>query len=173
MRPSFRGLLIIVVAVAMAACSGGGGLKTEMRRGAAPAPAPANQAELFTADYRYAPPWWQTCIGLPDDWQKTLVSKEGVLLYDYIRGNEFGTRVSVGLDLPSETTMTQAMPDARVPVIETILSDKDGKELMRWTALAVVPGDDQKLPFRRGTKADDGKPARGDLLLVKKAPAYP
>ena len=170
MRPSFRGLLIIVVAVAMAACSGGGGLKTEMRRGAAPAPAPANQAELFTADYRYAPPWWQTCIGLPDDWQKTLVSKEGVLLYDYIRGNEFGTRVSVGLDLPSETTMTQAMPDARVPVIETILSDKDGKELMRWTALAVVPGDDQKLPFRRGTKADDGKPARGDLLLVKKAP---
>ena len=37
----------------------------------------------WTIDFRYAPPWWQTSICLPDDWQKTLVGKEGSLLYDY------------------------------------------------------------------------------------------
>jgi hypothetical protein len=169
MRFPFRTAILVSLTLILAACSGGG-LKTETRRDAPPAPVKANQADLYTADYRYAPPWWQTCIGLPDDWQKTLVSKEGVLLYDYIRGNEFGTRVSVGLESAGETTSAQAMPDPRVPVVETILSDQAGRELMRWSALAVVPGDDQKLPFRRSSQADEGKPARGDLLLVEKAP---
>jgi hypothetical protein len=169
MRPSFRWTVPVLLAAALASCQNGG-LKTETRRDKAPAPAPANQADLFTADYRYAPPSWQTCIGLPDDWQKTLVSKEGVLLYDYIKGNEFGTRVSVGINGAAETVSAQAMADPRVPIVETVLSDKGGRELMRETALAVVPGDDQKLPLRRNTKADEGRPARGDLLLIKKTP---
>jgi len=170
MRATSHGIALIVIAFILAACSSGGGLKTETRRDIGPAPAPADQAELFTADYRYAPPWWQTCIGLPDDWQKTLVSKEGALLFDYVRGNEFGTRVSIGLERAAETTSVQGMSDARVPVVETIMSDKNGQELLRWSALAVAPGDDQKLPFRRNSQADEGRPARGDLLLVNKAP---
>ena len=30
-----------------------------------------------------SPPYWQTAICLPDDWQKTLVGKDGAMLYDY------------------------------------------------------------------------------------------
>ncbi|MGO8753033.1 MAG: hypothetical protein ACLQNE_44390 [Thermoguttaceae bacterium] len=39
-------------------------------------------AAPLVVDHRYAPIWWQTLICLPDDPQKTLVGKEGTLLYD-------------------------------------------------------------------------------------------
>lgn len=142
--------------------------KFEVRRDASPTTAPPEQAALFTIDYRYAPPWWQTCIGLPDDWQKTLVSKEGSLLYDYIRGSEFGARVSIGLDGGTTGVSAQSMPDPRVPMVETMLTGTDGRELLRWSALAVTPGPDQKLPLRGKPRGDEAKPARGDILLVRK-----
>ncbi len=164
-RPALLGLMIM----AAAACGGGGGLA--IRRDAPPAPAPA-AADLFTADFRYAPPWWQTAIGLPDDWQKTLVSKEGVLLYDYIKGNEFGTRVAISVAGGPAAETTQTMADPRVPVVDTVLADAQGKELARWRALAVVPGEDQALPAARRARTAPApdKPARGDLLLVRKSP---
>jgi hypothetical protein len=43
----------------------------------------SRQRPAWTVDHRYAPVWWQTAICLPDDWQKTLVGKEGTLLYDH------------------------------------------------------------------------------------------
>ena len=52
----------------------------------------------WTIDFRYAPPGWQTAICLPDDWQKTLVGKDGSLLYDYPGSySGFGTRITFGL----------------------------------------------------------------------------
>jgi hypothetical protein len=33
--------------------------------------------ELGRVDFRYAPPWWQSAICLPDDPDKILVGKEG------------------------------------------------------------------------------------------------
>ena len=162
--------LLIAACVLIALASGcGKTAKFSLRRDAAPAPAPAGQADLFTVDYRYAPPWWQTCIGLPDDWQKTLVSKEGALLYDYIRGSEFGARVSIGLDGGVAGVSAQSMPAPRVPVVETVLNGADGRELLRWSVLAVVPGPDQKLPMRGKPGANEARPPRGDLLLARKA----
>jgi hypothetical protein len=150
--------------------------KIVLKRDAAPAPMPAETTDLFKADGRFSPPWWQTAVGLPDDWQKTLVSKEGVLLYDY-PGDflGFGTNVAVSLDAPGESRTHQAMADPRVPIVETVVTRPDGAELIRWSALAVVPGDGQNLPFFKTTGEQEFKtPPRGDLLLVKKtAKAYP
>jgi hypothetical protein len=70
----------------------------------------AADAPQNAVDFRYSPPEWQTAICLPDDPHKSLVDKNGVLLYHYQQGGrEFGTQISVevthdavwqGQDLP-------------------------------------------------------------------------
>ena len=37
-------------------------------------------------DFRYALPWWQSAICLPDDADKILVGKEGQVLLDFGQG---------------------------------------------------------------------------------------
>jgi hypothetical protein len=140
----------------------------EIRRDAAPRPLSADAAALLTADFRYAPAWWQSSICLPDDWQKTLVSKDGALLYEYdgqYPGN-FRTRVSVSCGNAAGAAAGQSAADPRVPVIETVLLDKDANELLRWSALAVVPGAGQELPM--AAPPDGAVPPRGDLLLIRR-----
>ncbi len=75
----------------------------------------------WSVDGRYAPAWWQTSICLPDDWQKTLVSKEGSLLYDY-PGNYsgFGTRITAGWTEPGRW-VGQELVAPRVPVVRTLV----------------------------------------------------
>ncbi len=74
----------------------------------------------------YAPPWWQTCIGLPDDWQKTLVGRDGELLYDYpgsVAGFAAipGFRARVACGVASETRwVRQELVDPRVPIVRTL-----------------------------------------------------
>ena len=166
--------ILILCAFSLFACNMG--QKAVIKRDAAPASMPKEQEGLFKADFRYSPPWWQTAICLPDDWQKTLVSKEGALLYDYPgEFSGFGTKVAISLEGAAGTSPVQRMENPRVPIAETVLLDPTGKELVRWSALAVVPGDDQNLPIHKksaGVKYE--KPPRGDLLLIKKsAKAYP
>jgi len=45
-------------------------------------------------DFRYALPWWQTAICLPDDPDKTLVGKEGQLLFDFGRAMDTANSAS-------------------------------------------------------------------------------
>lgn len=171
--PRCAGPLLLALAL-LVSCRGGDGRgRVAVRRDAAPAPWGEMAKESAAVDYRFAPPWWQTAIGLPDDWQKTLVSKEGELLYDYPGAfSGFGTRVAV-VTTGAEGATSQSMPDARVPVVETVFRDKAGAEVSRSLALAVVPGEDQNLPFyKRGRMPVSAeKPPRGDLLLVKKSAA--
>lgn len=71
-------------------------------------------------DFRYAPAWWQTCIGLPDDWQKTLVGADGELLYDY-PGKFRGCRTRVSLGIVRETQwVSQGLLSPRVPIVRTV-----------------------------------------------------
>ncbi|MHB8520283.1 MAG: glucosidase family protein, partial [Limisphaerales bacterium] len=73
----------------------------------------------WTVDFRYAPSNWQTAICLPDDWQKTLVGKDGSLLYDYPgKFGGFGTRVTVGLAGES-IWVRQELDSPRVPIVRT------------------------------------------------------
>lgn len=71
-------------------------------------------------DFRYAPVWWQTSICLPDDWQKTLVGKEGTLLYDF-PGKHSGFKTRLGLRLgEAEKWVRQELVSPRVPIVRTV-----------------------------------------------------
>ena len=99
-------------------------------------PAAAATNDPWTIDFRYAPPWWQTSICLPDDWQKTLVGKEGSLLYDY-PGNYsgFGTRITFGLQ--GETRwLKQELAAPRVPIVRTTLRNGDVEVVQETFAVA-------------------------------------
>jgi hypothetical protein len=77
--------------------------------------------ELGPVDFRYALPWWQTAICLPDDPDKTLVGKEGQILFDY--GYHNGYRdfaISLQPDPASGTKwVRQETLSARAPIVET------------------------------------------------------
>jgi len=70
-------------------------------------------------DFRHAPAVWQTAICLPDDWQKTLVGKDGSLLYDYPGPfSDFRTRIRADLDGGTEWT-GQELASPRIPIVRT------------------------------------------------------
>ena len=56
--------------------------------------------ELGRADFRYAPPWWQSAICLPDDPDKILVGKEGQVLLEFGQGGvrNFGIVLQPDID---------------------------------------------------------------------------
>jgi hypothetical protein len=99
--------------------------------------AKAETNDPWTIDFRYAPPSWQTAICLPDDWQKTLVGKDGSLLYDYPGSYAgFGTRITFALS--GETRwVKQELVSPRVPIVRT--TQCDGALEVVQTAFAVAP----------------------------------
>lgn len=81
---------------------------------------PGAVGEEFRVDFRYAPVWWQTSICLPDDWQKTLVGKEGTLLYDF-PGKHSGFKTRIGIRLgDGEKWIRQELVSPRVPIVRTV-----------------------------------------------------
>ena len=93
--------------------------------------------DAWEVDFRYAPPWWQTSICLPDDWQKTLVGKDGALLYDYPgKFAGFGTKITFALT--GETRwVKQELASPRVPIVRT--SKRGGSVEILEEAFAVAP----------------------------------
>jgi hypothetical protein len=80
--------------------------------------APAD--DPWTLDQRYAPPDWQTAICLPDDWQKTLVAKDGGLLYDY-PGKFAGFATKITFTVAGDVKwVKQELASPRVPIVRTI-----------------------------------------------------
>jgi len=91
---------------------------------------------LAEIDFRYAPPSWQTAICLPDDWQKTLVGKDGALLYDYPgKFAGFGTKITFSIDGAQWTK--QELTSPRVPIVRT--SKRAGTIEMLEESFAVAP----------------------------------
>ncbi|MGC8744629.1 MAG: hypothetical protein ACP5T0_12190 [Verrucomicrobiia bacterium] len=87
-------------------------------------------------DFRYKPPNWQTAICLPDDWQKTLVGKDGALLYDYPGGfSGFGLRINTSLST-NAVWIDQSLYSPKVPIARTYY--KYGDLQIEQTAFAVV-----------------------------------
>jgi hypothetical protein len=92
--------------------------------------------ERQALDFRYAPEWWQTSICLPDDWQKTLVAKDGGLLYDYPgRYAGFKTKMTAGMGRPE--WIRQELFSPRVPIVRTI--KRSGSLELVEEAFAVAP----------------------------------
>ena len=95
------------------------------------------QAADWKIDFRYQPPGWQTLIGLPDDWQKTLVGKEGQLLYDFPgKHSGFKTRIALGVEGASQW-VRQELVSPRIPIVQTVL--KCGSIEITSEAFAVAP----------------------------------
>ncbi|MEN8155616.1 MAG: hypothetical protein ABFS10_01580 [Bacteroidota bacterium] len=77
----------------------------------------------------YAPEWWQTAIGLPDDHMKTVVGKEGQMYYDFVRvlakrdkhGPFRGFRTEFYLQLPETCQWKdQQIASPKIPIVETL-----------------------------------------------------
>ncbi|RYY55645.1 MAG: hypothetical protein EOO09_09610 [Chitinophagaceae bacterium] len=85
------------------------------------------QGEPMKVDHRYAVPWWQSQLCLPDDPVKTLVGKEGMLFGDY--GYRQGPRLfsfSVLFDASSPATWkSQELKTNASPMTVTIKETPD------------------------------------------------
>ena len=91
----------------------------------------------YELDLRFHPESWQTSICLVDDGQKTIVGKDGALLYDYPGPfADFGTRVRVEFAEPGEEWVGQALDSPRTPILAT--DSRCGAFTLRQTAFAVA-----------------------------------
>ncbi|MDR1675986.1 MAG: hypothetical protein LBR86_05925, partial [Tannerella sp.] len=81
-------------------------------------------AQFQQVDYRYAPQWYVSCIGLPDDTCKTQIGPLGQLLTDYRKGEFFnyvggyGTAIQFLAD-ENMKFAGQRLYSARVPLVIT------------------------------------------------------
>ena len=129
---------------------------------AAPAASSApRDSDPFRLDFRYAPPDWQTSICLPDDWQKTLVGKDGALLYDYPgKSAGFGTRIVSGVDGPSQWT-EQQLASPRIPIVQTAFRSGPIEITQDTFAVTEIP------ESRSNTTAPAARPPRHDIVIVR------
>ncbi len=96
----------------------------------------------FQVDFRYAVPWWQTAICLPDDPEKSVVGKDGELLYDFQKRKfDFHTKVTLDVEGGSKWSK-QELASPRVPVVRT-LRQAGFVEIVQ-EAFAAIPGKDGK-----------------------------
>ena len=115
----------------------------------------AAESDPWKVDFRYTVPWWQTVICLPDDWQKTVVGKDGEMFYDYPgKFAAFGTRITCGLAEPT-TWVKQELSSPRVPVVQT---------LRRWGAVEVIT---EALAVPPADEATEAQPPHYDVVLVR------
>ena len=106
----------------------------------------APDARLGSVDFRYAPPWWQSAICLPDDPDKILVGKEGQVLLDFGRGGVRNFGVVLMSEIDTDITwLKQQTSSPRAPIVQTFQKGA-GVELLD-EAFVVIP--DQHLPARR------------------------
>jgi hypothetical protein len=117
---------------------------------AAPAAPP-----LGPVDFRYALPWWQSAVCLPDDPDKILVGKEGQMLLDFYGRALHNFAVVIQPDIEGGARwVRQQTVSARAPIMQT-WKDADGVEVLEETFVVT--------PFR-GQSAEPGLLACADDL---------
>ena len=119
---------------------------------------------LGRADFRYAPPWWQSAICLPDDPDKILVGKEGQILLDFGHGKvrNFGIVLQDTVH-PGATWVKQQTISARVPIVQTFKTAL-GVDVLE-EAFVIVPGTEGAAGSKAPTKGDS-LPDRRAVILV-------
>ena len=118
-----------------------------------PATGRADEASDFRVDFRYSTPWWQSTICLPDDPEKTVLGRDGDLLYDFPgKPDRFPKRIVVKLDVPTKW-VKQELASPRVPIVHT--TSRWEKVEIRQEAFAATPTGEQK------------SGSRYDILLVR------
>ena len=90
-----------------------------------------------------APLWWQTAINLPDDPFKTLVSKEGELLYDYngayYKGVTHGFKSTIGVSLGNNVKWLEQKLDNPVEPIVVTSQVAPGLSILQEAFASAVP----------------------------------
>ncbi len=150
-----RFILLFIVLIGLGACN-------------------VSQEEKFSdVNFEYAPREWQTCIGMPDDAQKSIVGKYGQLLYTYKRPytfHQFNTEIFHQIKEGEEWNRQQLF-SSKVPVVITSKSN-DGL-IIKETAFTLAPPlkqvtDSSKWDVLPGNKRGQIKGApRNDLVIVK------
>lgn len=105
-----------------------------------------HQLSLFPAvDFRYAIPWWQTAVSLPDDPDKILIGKEGQFFADFglaMGPRGFNTFIHTDVAGSSEW-LDQSLLSARVPILRTVR--RAGQVEIVEETFAVIPSDQNNL----------------------------
>jgi hypothetical protein len=103
-----------------------------------PISGPAN-GQNRDVDFRWAPEQYLTVAGLPDDWQKTMVTESGALAYDFGPGPYARNLTSVTFGLSGHTLKhdAQRLPDGKTPIVSTYLSTQGA--MLQLTSFAVIP----------------------------------
>lgn len=115
-------------------------------------------------DFRYALPWWQTNICLPDDPEKTLVGKEGQFFFDYGGGGPRHFAFSIAPQLEGNPKwLRQETASPKTPLVRTWW-DADGVEVRAEAFLTIPPPPTTAEPSRpprvRRTGAQDAQALR-------------
>ncbi len=94
-------------------------------------------------------PWWQSAICLPDDPDKTLVGKDGQLLFDFGRGGvrNFGIALQPET-IPAARWVRQQSVSARAPIVQT-WKDAGGVEILEEAFVAIPHPDAAATPPAR------------------------
>lgn len=124
---------------------------------------------------KYSPNWWQTSINLPESARKTMVGKNGELMYEYPTSNNytqqsgFGTIITFNAE-GKETWKSQKLLNATTPMV---ITQKESDELLiTEEAFSVAPllfgSEDNEVNDYLGTwlgQKINGKPGN-DLVIV-------
>ena len=109
--------------------------------------------ELGRVDFRYAPPWWQSAICLPDDPDKILVGKEGQVLLEFGHGGMRNFGIVLQPEINSGTTwVKQQTISPRTPILQTY-QGAAGVELFEET-FVVIPRSDSPAARLRIVRVD-------------------
>jgi hypothetical protein len=115
-------------------------------------------AQFQQVDYRYAPQWHVSCIGLPDDTCKTQIGPLGQLLANYQKGDFFnyvggyGTAIQFLAD-ENMKFAGQRLYSARVPLVITEASYA-GMSITQETFAVALDYIRNKIPTNRGNRED-------------------
>lgn len=133
----------------------------------------ANGQDL-KADFRYAPPFWQSTICLPDDPYKTLVDEHGNLMIHTLPVSQYGEpRTLIGIDITNDAEWAgQHLISARIPIVIT-KKKLPNLEITEETFLVTRIPDKEiamAIPLAEETEMNRGagkENPRNDVILVR------
>jgi len=133
----------------------------------------ANGQDL-KVDFRYAPPFWQSTICLPDDPYKTLVDEHGNLMIHTLPVSQYGEpRTLIGIDITNDAEWAgQHLISARIPIVVT-KKKLPSLEITEETFLVTRIPDKEiaiAIPLAEETEMNRGagkENPRNDVILVR------
>jgi len=96
-------------------------------------------SQMHAMDFQYSPARYFTAICFPEDWQKTLVSEKGALLYDFGPGPYARPLTEILIDNKGKDPQVihQTLEDARVPIVSATMSFDD--VVVQQLAFSILP----------------------------------